>query len=1274
MSLYTINQDKIPSETNDYVVNNTILYPIAKAYLEANPDYNDIIRTYDSALDDIAEIIKTDKTKNEFIRFNNKFVLNFKLYFDNTRIYSPDSLEAKEWSTQGYNPSPGQAVKHRGNYSATVLSDCHYSITQYQIDENSIDFDPTTGQEIFSEVIPNAYNFNIPIPIYSKYCALRHYDNATLMRTGEELALAGYFIIESQTRYIIPIDRKPFNHPIVLQNRYDEQLSRTEVLYTKGFDYEDSYYVVASMVQEKQANVGRSGAILSTPDFVFSLQLNDKTMNSESNFEGKHSKKLINAVPIKIMFYALGCTSDEELLKYIAPQMDDFGLMNAVMNACLSGFKYREAIENANIKYIIDSNYILLDEPLDKMLALYIIGTIILTKDTKNKLLEKFKTTEEYRLATAELVDSILQQRFMPGIGSLTSIDRNRAVCIEMGEIVKSLYRVGCGLEKSQDKTSLTNKRVRAGQQIEREFKSFHGVRLREIYDDVKKILNSTTEIKSLRNLFVGKMPTIINNAGKAMSASLINSFKMTCKEQSKLRTNLITMKNTLFVKGSRREIVKTPNTNSVGSDVTWEHRQIGQSELYFIDPTMTPESGAQTGRFKMPTIYTKITLQSIGIKEVEFITRYPKYIEDIYDENRDIKVDVSQLYNIKINGSIIGYIKMYNDVDELYYSLMNARRTQEISRDCSIILNHNEALLSIWTDTGRLMEPFVKIDTCFDIEPIDKNTRKVKINIKKDFKDWLDKASVNIDCYNEGLDKCFIELLDTEMAITNMVIASCIRDFYENPSLYTHIALPQANAGIVTAMVPAINENKGVRGSLITNHVKQAIGPTSRYPQLKYINETHILLHPQLPLARTCTYDFCHIGETPYGQNIIIAFMYYKYNQEDSIILNKASVENGLLSIDSVINKISEINRDEEFKIPEDVTLHGNPDSYSKLDPNSCLPRRVGDKFYQYDAIIGKISKNPRGISDISILNELPDGKYPPTVNTRPLRSVVRSKYHDEESNIKMTMFGQYQTAIVGDKFNSESAQKGTCGKIIEPEDIPYTSTGLRPDIIFNPPSIFKRETYAQIYIAYVQKICALLGITIDCTPAHTQRMPEDLEEIMKSLGLESSGEETFYDPDTGRRFPAKVFVGVSYYERQPHIVERKLNIRNGGPKRLDSLQSTRGRKSGGGQSLDRMSMDCFSASGIGLINRDAHLQRGSMMKIGVCNKCHSIKTYYQRHRKQWVCPACGAHEDFTIKWMPPAANLITHNLNSLHVGIDYYSNGNADDKFQQYINNSIP
>ena len=156
--------------------------------------------------------------------------------------------------------------------------------------------------------------------------------------------------------------------------------------------------------------------------------------------------------------------------------------------------------------------------------------------------------------------------------------------------------------------------------------------------------------------------------------------------------------------------------------------------------------------------------------------------------------------------------------------------------------------------------------------------------------------------------------------------------------------------------------------------------------------------------------------------------------------------------------------------------------------------------------------------------------------------------------------------------------------------------------------------------------------------------------------MGLNDAGYETMYDPITGRPYKSRIFFANHYWERQSHLVEQKLNIRNGGSRDMVTNQPTKGRKHGGGQAIDRMSFDAHIAAGICEIIRDSHLNQGSKIKIGICNRCHTTMGYLHKETNTWMCPRCGAHRDIIVREVPPSAVLMTHIFNGLHIAVDYF------------------
>ena len=1278
-------------KTQERIKTESMFDPIIKSFIKEYPPYHDILNTYTYGMENIGNIVETQvKIDDPLPTGVPNTVIKFKFCIKNVRIYGPGTLEHAEKSTFTCSAqSPNEALKRRMTYSALIIGDIYYS---YQV----IDMLERSKSEVTETIIPNSYIVNIPIPLYSKYCVLRNYDPLTQIRSGEDMeGMYGYFIIQGFIKFLIPYYTVPYNSPLILKNDYDNQLARAEGLYIGGLNYENSFHIIASILRPKQTHMGRGINQIPILDFVFSLQMNDTCMKQRTI---TRKKELINMVPIRYLFYAFGCSSDLEMLKYICPDLNDFALIHTIRQACLYGKYHIECVS----KYIPCSSangYLKFDMPLDCYTAKYLVGEMILAEEYKDKIKSKCKKSKNeidynaYKRELVRQVSRILLTQFMPGISKMNmnmklyeivdteltdeqrleiadqELKRNKAICYELGLIVKKLYNIGNKIEPSMDRISLTNRRIRDGEQIQNEFKAFQNARVKEVRLQVKVMCKNITSAvilkdkNALAKMFADKMQSLAGTMSSNQTASLINAFKGTVtKEKTKLRSDLIQTRNQTFLYSKLREIVAPSSSKTKGVTLSWEHRAVHPSHLYFIDAIYTPESGQQVGKYQMPCVYTFLTTGSLGTKVYNFLKKDKNFLTSVEG--------VEDKYIIKLNGSTIGYVMEYEPVEKMYENLLNARRDGTIEYDASIVLMHKEGELNIYTDEGRLVTIFIVVKNCFE-------TAAGQIGIRPNFIKWLENCkneTPNQHMIKEGLKEGFIAVYDAPMVIYNGMVAQNIRDFIEKPWLYNLIALPSQSLSYVTSVAPGICLNAGVRGSYISNHMKQAMGLMIRYPQIKYMNEVNILLAPHLPLMRSTTYDVLGYNQKPMGNNVIIAFLMYCDNQEDSFILNRSSVENGIFVIDSYKVYTNECKKgDELFQMPDEKTQKiGNVDSYLKIDPNTCLPKRVGDKFYTNDVLISKIIQlDAMRKVDSSTLNDKQDGIHPREANTRELRCVSVDKEINENTHVKMVVVGQRRTALEGDKFNSCNAQKGTLGRIYDSDKMPYTRSGIRPDIIFSPLSIFSRNTCGQMYEGYAAKLCALLGCPIDATAYETLREMSELEDIYKKIGANPMGYEELFDPESGRPF-GKVFIGVMHYQRQQHILEDKLNVRSINDGDFDKVSGlcVKGRKKKGGQSIDRMIVDSMNASGAEIMNQSMHIDQGAKMTIAICGICNKQYTYYSKQYKCWFCSCCGRHSNFIIKEVTPAEVLINQVFTGMHLTCEYRARTDKPDVLQDIKN----
>jgi DNA-directed RNA polymerase II subunit RPB2 len=173
---------------------------------------------------------------------------------------------------------------------------------------------------------------------------------------------------------------------------------------------------------------------------------------------------------------------------------------------------------------------------------------------------------------------------------------------------------------------------------------------------------------------------------------------------------------------------------------------------------------------------------------------------------------------------------------------------------------------------------------------------------------------------------------------------------------------------------------------------------------------------------------------------------------------------------------------------------------------------------------------------------------------------------YYMRETNLSPSL-------LIGN--SSRHGQKGTVGNIIPECDMPYTDTGIRPDIIINPHAIPSRMTIGQLKETVLGKVLVELGLFGDGT-SFGEFDVKDICDLLLKAGYEAHGNELLYDGLTGEQIECSIFMGPVFYQRLKHMVNDKVHSRSIGPMVNLTRQPAEGRSRDGGLRFGEMERDC--------------------------------------------------------------------------------------------------
>ena len=1036
------------------------------------------------------------------------------------------------------------------------------------------------------KLLPKIHIGKLPIMLKSNICVLTQYKHVENANTGEcKYDAGGYFIINGSEKTVLGQERAAENK------------------------------VYCFNVSKNNTKYNWQAEIKSDPDYkcISPKQIN-MMISSKNNGFGfpiyLQLPRVKQPIPLFIVFRALGIISDKEICEKIILDIDSS--------------KYEEILKGLQAS-IIDANGYMTQQECIRYITSYVMFTPI-NMDKETGIKKKYEFTLD-----------ILSNDLFPHCNIATH------KVYFLGYMTNKLLQASFNWTSQDDRDSYLNKRVDlTGTLLNNLFRNYFNKLVKDMEkqiikeintgswkssDDYQNIINQTNIYKII------KSTTIENGIKRALSTG---DFGIKHVNSNKVGVAQVLNRLTYVSSLSHARRISTP-TDKSGKLIP--PRKLHNTSWGYLCAVETPE-GASVGIVKNLSYMTHVTIHSNSIPIYEYVMPYITDIQTLTPK------ELFEKTKVFVNGAWVGITE--NSYD-LYMMLKEQKYKGIINIYTSIVFDYKLNEIRVCNDGGRLTRPVLRVK--------DKNILITKGLIEKLNKNLLSWDDLLTEC---KLNESIIEYIDPEEQSWSM-IAMKPSDILnvDNKSgeifKYTHCEIhPSTIFGVLASCVPFPEHNQSPRNTYQCAQAKQAMGMYVTNFDNRMDKTAYVLSNPARPLVDTRIMDMIQINKIPSGFNAIVAIMTHTgYNQEDSLLFNKGSIDRGLFQATILHTEKDEdkqkINGDEEIRCKPDPnkTKGMKFANYNKVNSHGVIPENT--LIENRDVIISKITPIKENRNDHTKVIKYEDQSR---VYRTDEETYVDKNYIDRNGdgyNFAKVRIRAVRKPVIGDKFSSRSGQKGTIGNIIPEQDMPFTRSGIKPDLILNPHAIPSRMTIAQLKETILGKTLVELGLFGDGTSfgdLDVKTICQKLQEV----GYESNGNEIMYDALTGEQMECTVFIGPVFYQRLKHMVSDKQHSRSIGPMVNLTRQPAEGRSRDGGLRFGEMERDCMISHGASRFTRGRIYDASDKYQVYVCKKCGLVASYNDKMHIH-LCRTCDNRTDFAYVEIPYACKLLFQELITMNI-----------------------
>ena len=825
---------------------------------------------------------------------------------------------------------------------------------------------------------------------------------------------------------------------------------------------------------------------------------------------------------------------------------------------------------------------------------------------------------EEFQIKRAE---TLLDWGLLPHLGK--NPDNRHEKALFLGEAASKLVELKLGWIDTDDKDHYGNKVIKfAGQMLADLFRTA----FRNLIRDMKYQLERSGQKRGINAVAAAVRPGIISD-------KLNNAIATGNWGRGRVGVTQLLDRTNYMSTISHLRRIQSPLSRS---QPNFEARDLHATHFGRICPAETPE-GSNCGLVKNLALSAII---SVSVPSAEIIEKlYELGVQHVDEANEDIRRKGARVF---VDGKLIGYAENGRGTSD---TLRNLRRSGKIHPHVGVYFyssgNPNATnRLYISCNAGRVLRPLAIIGEGKSLV-----TSEIIEKISKKFLSWSDLLYMGI-----------IELVDANEE-ENCYISM---DIEKLESTNTHLEIfPSAILGVGASIIPYPEHNQSPRNTYESAMAKQSLGFSTPLMNASTYVRQHFMLYPQTPTVSTKAISLLGLDDRPTGQNCIVAVLPFEgYNIEDAIVFNKSSVERGLgrtffYRVYEAEAKQYPGGMKDSFELPEsDTNIRGyrGEKAYRLLEHDGAIMHE--SVVTGGDILIGRTSP-PRFMEEYKEFEVKGPYRRDTSIGVRPsengvVDTVIMTQSVEGGKMYKIRV-RDMRVPEIGDKFASRHGQKGVIGMLVNQEDLPYSESGVVPDIMINPHAFPSRMTVGQFMESLGGKAASLRGTIVDGSAFLGEKF-ESIKGILEKHGFKHSGKETMYDGRTGKKFPADVYMGVVYYQKLHHMVADKIHSRARGQVQMLTKQPTEGRARGGGLRFGEMERDCLIAYGASMMLKDRLLEESDKAEINVCERC-GLLAYYDVKQRRFVCRVCGEKSKISSVVIAYAFKLLLQEMMSLNV-----------------------